>query len=220
MGVQDLPGRGIGSGSDAGSVLRTGRFGFGLAEWGWPRIMLECGPLPALIFLGFKFGLCIYILLVTWHSGCGAATISAIAGSRFRRCRSMFVFSVPEKMRYGGFVDPRVRSRRPDQRVERISRLLPVRQGMQPGLDGHNSYSTLEALKIIANRMAAKSPFRIFSAFFARELFVRRYIRRSFSTSFQVARWRSSYSSTYAGGISAWRPPGSPMRRSRAFLSR
>ena len=175
MGVQDLPGRGIGSGSDAGSVLRTGRFGFGLAEWGWPRIMLECGPLPALIFLGFKFGLCIYILLVTWHSGCGAATISAIAGSRFRRCRSMFVFSVPEKMRYGGFVDPRVRSRRPDQRVERISRLLPVRQGMQPGLDGHNSYSTLEALKIIANRMAAKSPFRIFSAFFARELFVRRY---------------------------------------------
>ena len=42
-------------------------------------------------------------------------------------------------------------------------------------LDRHNSYSTLEARKIIANRVAAKSPFRISSAFFAREVFVRRY---------------------------------------------
>jgi len=65
MDDQSFLGRGIGSGSNVASVLQTGRLGFGVAEWEWPRIMLECGPLGGLIFLGFRAGLCIYILLVT-----------------------------------------------------------------------------------------------------------------------------------------------------------
>jgi hypothetical protein len=59
LGDQDLLGRGTGSGSNVASMLQTGRFGFDVAAWEWPRIMLKRGPLGGLTFLGFRFGLCI-----------------------------------------------------------------------------------------------------------------------------------------------------------------
>ena len=81
----------------------------------------------------------------------------------------------PEKMHYEGLVNPRFLA---DGEIGELGGHLdhfPFSKGMQHWLDRHNSYSTLEARKIIANRNAAKSPFRVSSAFFAREVFERRY---------------------------------------------
>jgi len=65
MTAGGMLGRGIGSGSNVAAVIQTGHMGFPVAEWEWPRIILECGPLGGLIFLGFRLGLCVYIMIVT-----------------------------------------------------------------------------------------------------------------------------------------------------------
>jgi glycosyltransferase involved in cell wall biosynthesis len=81
----------------------------------------------------------------------------------------------PEKMHYEGLVNPRFLA---DGEIGELNGHLdhfPFSKGMTHWLDRHNSYSTLEARKIIANRLEAKSPFRISSAFLAREVFERRY---------------------------------------------
>ena len=81
----------------------------------------------------------------------------------------------PEKMHYEGYVNPRFLA---DGEIGELNGHLdhfPFSKGMVHWVERHNSYSTLEARKIMADREAATSPFRVASAFFDREVFERRY---------------------------------------------
>jgi len=59
----DWLGKGIGMGSNVAAVLVTGTKGFMVAEGEWERVVLECGPLVGLLFLGLRVGLCGYLIL-------------------------------------------------------------------------------------------------------------------------------------------------------------
>jgi len=76
-------GQGIGMGSNVAAVMQTGSMGFGLAEEEWPRIMLECGPLGGMIFMGFRVGLCIYILMVAFRNRQSTSTLGPLLASAF-----------------------------------------------------------------------------------------------------------------------------------------
>jgi len=80
----------------------------------------------------------------------------------------------PDKMHYEGLVNPRFLSAGPIGELSGHLDHFPFSKGMQHWLDRHNSYSTLEARKILANRKGRKT-FSILSAFFEKECFERRF---------------------------------------------
>jgi glycosyltransferase involved in cell wall biosynthesis len=80
----------------------------------------------------------------------------------------------PEKVHYEGLVNPSFTADGPVGELGGYLDHFPFSKGMRHWLDRHNSYSTLEAKKIIAGRESHRS-FKITSAFFANNFFERRF---------------------------------------------
>ena len=57
-----LLGRGIGVGSNFAAVQMTGEEQFMLGENEWERVIYEMGPICGLLFMGMRFGFCIYLV--------------------------------------------------------------------------------------------------------------------------------------------------------------
>lgn len=54
-------GYGLGSGTNAGSAIATGRVDFSRGEDDWSRVILESGPIVGLLFLGWRVALVIFL---------------------------------------------------------------------------------------------------------------------------------------------------------------
>lgn len=81
----------------------------------------------------------------------------------------------PDKMRYERLINP---VSVPDGPVGQLQGYLdhhPFSKGLRHWLDRHNSYSTLEAAQIVANRKSSSGSFRFRDAFFERDIARRRF---------------------------------------------
>lgn len=76
-------GYGIGVGTNGGAVVATGVMQFTLAEDEWSRIVLEVGPLLALIYIGFRIYLFFLLLMVSLQRVRVFADFTALAAFGF-----------------------------------------------------------------------------------------------------------------------------------------